>query len=124
MSTDVKPWLQFSGDEDDFPFWSEKFEAFMHTKKLRPILNGTGGDDDAKYNIWAYLVQCLDKRSVMMVKGEHKGNGPAAWGALKAYYSSTETPRVMTLLERFTTLVLGPDEQMVEYLIRAEELSN
>ena len=32
-------------------------------------------NDDEKYNNWAELVQCLDKRSIMMLKSEYKGNG-------------------------------------------------
>ena len=117
-------WLQFSGNEDDWPFWSEKFESYIHTNKLRKYLVGDeNGTAEQKYDIWAYLIQCLDKRSVMMLKSQCKGDGPAAWKALAAHFSSTETPRVMTLLERFTSLVLKPDEEMVDYLIRAEELS-
>ena len=117
-------WLQFSGDEGDFPYWSEKFEAFMHTKKLRTKLLGTAtSTEEEAYNIWAELVQCLDKRSVMMLKSECKGKGPQAWKVLNAHFSSTETPRLMNLLERFTSLSLKSGEQMVDYLIRAEELS-
>ena len=53
--------LQLSGEEDDFAYWSEKFEGYMHTKKLRGQLLGTdASNDDEKYNIWAELVQCLD----------------------------------------------------------------
>ena len=57
--------LQFSGEEDDLAYWSEKFDGYMHTKKLRGQLLGTDiSNDDEKYNIWAELVQCLDKRSI------------------------------------------------------------
>ena len=53
--------LQFSR-EDDFAYWSEKFEGYMHTKKLRGQLLGTDtSNNDEKYNIRAELVQCLDK---------------------------------------------------------------
>ena len=77
--------LHFSG-EDDFAYWSEKFESYMHTKKLRGQLLGTDtSNDDEKYNIWAALVQCLDKRSIKMLKSECKGNGPEAWKRLTAH---------------------------------------
>ena len=117
--------LQFSGEEDDFPYWSEKFEGYMHTKKLRGQLMGTdASNDDEKYNIWTELVQCLDKRSIMMLKSECTGNGPEAWKRLMAHFSSSETPRLMNLLEKLTSLSLKPTEEMTDYLIRAETLSS
>ena len=68
--------LQFSGEEDDFAYRSEKFESYMHTKKLRGQLFGTDASNyDEKYNIWAELVQFLDKRSIMMLKSEAKEMG-------------------------------------------------
>ena len=115
--------LQFSGEEDDFAYWSEKFEGYMHTKKLRGQLLGTdASNDDEKYIIWAELVQCLDKRSIMMLESECKGNGPEAWKRLTAHFSSSETPRVMNLLEQLTSLSLT--EEMTDYLIRTETLSS
>jgi hypothetical protein len=118
-------WLQFSGKEDDYVYWSEKFESYIHTKKLRPVLVGDrNGTEAEKYDIWAHLIQVLDKRSVMLLRTQCKGDGPAAWKALNAHFYSTETSRVMTLLERFTSLSLKPDEEMVDYLIRADELSS
>ena len=117
--------LQFSGEEDDFAYWSEKFEGYMHTKKLRGQLLGTdASNDDEKYNVWAELVQCLDKRSIMMLKSECKGNRPEAWKRLTAHFSRSETPRVMNLLEQLTSLSLKPTEEMTDYLIRAETLSS
>ena len=112
-------------EEDDFAYWSEKFEGYMHTKKLRGQLLGTDtSNDDEKYNIWAELVQCLDKRSIMMLKSECKGNGPEAWKRLTAHFSSSQTPRVMNLLGQLTSLSLKPTEEMTDYLIRAETLSS
>ena len=94
--TQKHQWLQFSGNDGDFPYWSKKFEAYMQTKGkgLRGKLLGTTQPDDANesYNIYAELVQCLDKRCVMMLRGDCKGDGPKAWAALKAHFSSTKTP--------------------------------
>ena len=113
--------LQFSGENDDFAHWSEKIESYMHTKQLRGQLLGTDtSNDDKKYKNWAELMQCLDKRSIMMLKSECKGNGPEAWKQLTAHFSSSETPRVMNLLEQVISLSLKPTEEMIDYLIRAE----
>ena len=125
MATDAEQrrCRQFSGEEDDFAYWSEKFEGYMHTKKLREHLLGIDtSNDDENYNIWAELVQCLDKRSIMILKSECKVNGPEAWKRLTAHFSSSETPRLMNLLEQLTSLSLKPTEEMTDYLIRAETL--
>ena len=112
-------------EEDDFAYWSEQFEGYMHTKELRGQLLGTeASNDDEKYNIWAEHVQCFDKRSIMMLKSECKGNGPETWKRLSANFSSSETPRVMNLLEQLTSPSLKPAEEMTDYLIRAETLSS
>ena len=68
------------------------------------------------------LVQCLDKRSIMMLKSECKRNGPEAWKRLTAHFSSSKTPGVINLLEQLTSLSLKPTEEMTDYLIRAETL--
>ena len=41
-----------------------------------------------------------------------------------AHFSSSETPRVMNLLEQLTSLPLKPAEEITDYLIRAETLSS
>ena len=97
----------------------------MHTKKLQgQLLGNDASNDDENYNIWAELVQCLDKQSIMMLKSECNGNGPEAWKRLLAHISSSETPRVMNLVEQLSSLSLKPTEGMTDYLIRAETLSS
>ncbi len=59
---------------------------------------------------------------MLRLQAECKGKGTEVWKALTAHFSSTETPRVMNLLERFTSLALKQGEEVVECLIRAEEL--
>ena len=109
--------------KDDFGYWSEKFESYMLTKKLRGQFLGTDtSNDDKKYNVLAEIAQCLDKRSTMMLKSNCKGNRPEAWKRLTAHFSNSETPRVMNLLEQLTSLSLKPTERMTDYLIRAETI--
>ena len=61
------------------PTGAKSLKATCTPKKLRGQLLGTdASNDDEKYNIWAELVQCLDKRSIMMLRSECKGNGPEA----------------------------------------------
>ena len=117
--------LQFSGEEDDFAYWSEKIEGYTHTKKLRGQLLGTDtSNDDEKYKNWAELVQCLDRWSIMMLKSECKRNGPEAYKRLTAHFFGSETPRVMNLLEQLMSVSLKPTEEMTDYPLRAETLSS
>ena len=117
-------YLQFSGKEADFALWQERFEGFCFTKKLLNGLNGTdNGTNDKKNEIWAYLVQCLDSRSVLTLMNDCKGDGPKAWPLLQDHFNSTETPRLMNLLEKFTTLRLEPTDSIIDYLTRAEYVS-
>ena len=117
-------YLQFSGKEEDFAVWQERFEGFGFTNKLLNVLNGTDvGTNDKKYEICAYLVQYLDSRSILILTNDCKGDGPKAWQLLRDHFNSTETPRLMNLLEKFTTLRLEPTESMVDYLTRAEYVS-
>ena len=72
-------YLQFSGKEEDFAVWQERFEGFCFTKKPLNVLNGTdAGANDKKYEIWADLVLCLDCRSILMLANYCKGDGPKA----------------------------------------------
>jgi hypothetical protein len=140
-----KDWLQFNGDSEEFSFWQEKFEAAMETIGMRKVLLGkvtppTKPDDgaeqglldtfakeqkqfeDHQMTVWAELVQCLDKRSVMLVRRECRGNGTKAYKMLCDHFRSAEKPRIMTLMGKITSLRIGHDETMVDFLIRAEEL--
>ena len=115
MATDAEKrrCLQFSGEEDDFAYWSEKFEGYIHGKKLRQkLLGDEASNADEEYNIWTEMVQCLDKRSIMMLKSECKGDGPEAWKRLQAHFSSSETPCVINLLEQLTSLSVKPSEEL------------
>ena len=58
-----------------------------------------------------------------MLTNDCKGDGPKAWQLLRDHFNSTERPRLMNLLEKFTALRLEPTESMVDYLIRAEYVS-
>ena len=56
----------------------------MHTKKLRALMVGDAAVSeteataaDQRYSVWAELIQVLDKRSVMMLKQDCKGDGIA-----------------------------------------------
>ena len=76
-----------------------------------------------KYELWPYLVQCLVSRSILILTNDCKGDDPKAWQLLRDLFNSTEKPRFITLLEKFTTLRLEPTESMVDHLTRAAFVS-
>ena len=131
--------LTFSGRDDDFVYFQERFEARMYQLKLRDVLRGkvtieslvAGGlsaenaevkMEDLQYQLWCELIQCLDKKSVMFIR-QHRGNGEAAWKALLSKFRSLERPRVQKLLQTLTTLRKEPTETMTDYIMRAEEMN-
>jgi hypothetical protein len=130
---DSKKWLQFSGHAEDFPYWSERFEAAMHSKKLDKVLVGRNVAPteepgiqalvDQKYTLWTELVQVLDKKTLMLVRRDCKGDGFAAWAMLQAHFKSNERPRILSLMEKLTCLKLSESEDVGEYVVRAEELA-
>ena len=65
--------------EENFAVWKERFEGICTTKNQMNVLNGTdAGTNDKKYEIWTYLVQCLDSRCILVLTNNCKGDGPKA----------------------------------------------
>ena len=105
--------LTFSGNEEDFSWFAEQFEARMYLQKLHSCLtdainiptpqSGESWNEtesrqqqeslvgELRMQVWCELIQCLDRKSVMFLRA-HKGNGAAAWKALKQHFKSSERP--------------------------------
>ena len=49
-----------------------------------------------------------------------RNDGKAAFKILKDHYASTEKPRILTLYEILTTLTMTTQEDITDYMIRAE----
>ena len=88
------------------------------------MMSGTDAcTNDKKYEIWTYLVQCLDNLSILMLTNNFKSDCQKAWHLLQDHFNSTERQRLMNQLAKFTTLLLEPTESMVDYLNKAEYVS-
>ena len=125
--------LYFSGQADDFKIWETRFINYIYTldkgvyKAILPSEEGVANDEDySDKNRCAYaeLVQVLDERSLMLIVHENNGDGRAAFKTLKSHYDSTEKPRVLALYEQLTTVSMMPNENVIDYLIRAEKAAN
>ena len=84
--------LLFSGEDEEFEYFAERFEARLHLLKLRSALldqENLPEETDAKFareqnklkqkqfEVWCELVQCLDRKSLSLVKTA-KPNGTQA----------------------------------------------
>ena len=84
--------LLFSGKDEDFENFFERFEARLHLLKLRTVLldqenlrNQTDANfaseqnklKEKQFEVWCELVQCLDRKSLSLVKTA-KPNGTQA----------------------------------------------
>ena len=91
--------LMFSGKDEDFEYFAERFEARLHLLKLRSVLldtetlpateaeNFVAESEKLKekqFEVWCELVQCLDKKTVSLIKCL-KPNGTAAWREAKFF---------------------------------------
>lgn len=133
--------VTFSGKEEEFVHFMEQFESRMYLLNLKdalldnitaPLANNdetvdalatrTATEADGKrYRVWCELTQCLDRKSLMLVR-RHKPNGAAAWKALMGHYKSSERPRIHKTLSQLTSMKMTGCEQVADYLSRAEEL--
>ena len=128
--------LLFSRKGEDFEYFAERFEARLHLLKLRIVLldqENLPEETDANFaseqnklkeklfEVWCELVQCLDRKSLSLVKTA-KPNGTQAWKLLQDCFKSRELPRIHQLLNKLTNLKMYSQESMRDYLMRAEEL--
>ncbi len=133
--------LTFSGKDEDFSYFAEQFEARMFLLGLDRVLLGRvivpkaePDDEDSlltqtnaqtsverkQYQVWCELIQCLDRKSVMIVR-PYKPNGTKAWDILNEHYRSGEKPRVQMLMNKLTNIRLE-NESITNYLLRVEDL--
>ena len=84
--------MLFSGKNEDFEYFAERFEAWLHLLTLRTVLldqeilpEETDANFASEQNklkekqveVWCELVQCLDRKSLSLVKTA-KPNGTQA----------------------------------------------
>ena len=123
--------LSFSGKAEDFPCFLEQFEARLYILGLHDMLKanlaldlstcGDADEIDTRQRMWCELVQCLEKRCVMMLRG-YRGNGPLAWNMLVKHFKGTERPRLQKMMTELTSIAKKNEESVNSYLIRAEDL--
>ena len=80
--------------------------------------DAVNAEDNAE--VYAELIQCLDDTSMNLIFCDAKDNGREALAILRAHYMSTEKPRVIVLYTELISLVKGCDEDLTQFILRAE----
>ena len=121
--------LYFDGKSESFPTWEIRLTNYLYTVDkgvhkaiLQPV---TGVDDDNDFEAknkraYAELVQVLDERSLQLIMSDAPDDGRNALKILKQHFASTEKPPVLKLYEELTILRMNVDEDVTDYIIRAE----
>ena len=93
----------------------------MRLQDLLDVVTGTG-DVDAVKNAKAFaeLVQLLDDRSLALIIRDAKDDGRKALQILREYYLGKSKPRIISLYTELTSLKMNQDENVIDYIIRAE----
>ena len=135
--------LMFNGDENSYEIWETKFISYLRLQKLHKyvinrndeLLTGpvaavdadaaaivVAMEDDADKNaeVFASLVQFLDDKSINLIIRDAKNDGRAALKILREFYIGSTKPRIISMYCELTSLKLSPNENVTEYLIRAE----
>ena len=115
--------LTFNGDENEYEFWEAKFLGHLRMLKLKTtILPSEDPPDEAKNEeCYAELIQFLDDKSLSLVIRDAADDGRKALKILREHYASQSKPRIIMLYTELTSLDMGMNDTVTEYLIRAEK---
>ena len=126
----LAPQLLFDGSEDKYDLWETRFLGCLHTLKLKEtILNEPAPDanaaqlaEDARKNAdcYAELIRLIDDKSLSLVRHEAADDGRKALRMLKEHYSGKSKPRIINLYTSLTKLRMADNENVTDYLIKAE----
>ena len=78
-------------------------------------------DDEKNAQAFAELIQFLDDRSLSLVMRDALDKGKEALCILKKHYQGSGKPRILSLYTELTSLSKGSDEDITDYILRAEK---
>ena len=115
--------LTFNGDEKEYESWEAKFLGHLPMLKLKTtILPSEDLPDEAKNEeCYAELIQFLDGRSLSLVMRDAADDSRKALKILREHHARQNKPRIIMLYTELTSLEMGTNEAVTEYLIRAEK---
>lgn len=111
--------------------WEIRMLAYFKLKKLKnvilPASESSIGDFDVDpeedETAFSELIQFLDRRSLGLVQRDGVNSGRKSLAILRNHYAGSGKPRVMVLYTQLSSLVKQPNEDVTDYLIRAEVIA-
>ena len=121
--------LMFSGEAEDFELWAVKFKGFLRINKLLKVLeppatDTTTVDEEKNAEVFALMIQFLDDKSLNLIIRDAEDKGREAFKILKDHYLGASKPRIISLYTELTSLKIGKDEGVTEYMLRAEKAAS
>ena len=86
-----------------------------------------GADEPSQENralAFAQLIQYLDDRNLSLIMCDAPNDGPKALRILNEHYMGKGKPCIIYLYTQLTSLQMGEDENVTDYLVRAETICN
>lgn len=81
-------------------------------------------DADKKADAFAELIQCLDDTSLSLIIRDARDDGGKALNILRRHYLPSGKPRIITLYTELTSLKMERNENVTDFIIRAETLAS
>jgi len=117
--------IYFNGDGDKYELWDIKFLGHLRLQDLFKVVTCTDDvDTEENAKVFSQLAIVLDDRSLSLIINDAKDDGRKAIGILRDYYLGKSKPRLIALYTELTTLRLNSEEDITNYIIRAERASN
>ena len=113
--------LLFDGDESRYEQWEVKILAYMKLRKLKNVILGeVVSNADKREEAFSELVQFLDDRSLNLIMRDAKDDGKKALEILRQHYAGSGKQRIISLYTQLTSLQKQHQEELTDYIIRAE----
>src|SRR5215469_16604214 len=117
--------IYFNGDWDKYELWEIKFLGQLRLQNLLKVVTCTDNvDTKENAKVFSQLAIVLNDRSLSLIINDAKDDGRKAIGILRDYYLGKSKPRLISLYTELTTLKLNSEEDITNYIIRAERASN
>ena len=120
--------LYFDGYEVKYEFCEIKFFAllWLELDGLRKVVKDDGmltlDLREINWKVFAKLIQFLDDKSLSLTIRDAEDDGTQDLKILKEYYIGNTKPRIIGLYTELTSLVMGTNEGITDYIIRAESV--
>ena len=116
--------LYFDGDESKYELWEVKFFGYLKLQKLLDVVTADTPNAENNAKVYAEMVQLLDDRSLSLIIRDAKDDGKKAVQVLRSHYLGCSKPRIIALYTELTSLKKSENENVTDYVIRAETAAN